>query len=657
MKKLSKLAIAIMATLLCWQTVCYASTDTDVSTDVIYVENLENQSIMLEAGKEYKLSFPISDEDWRVSEIKLQVGEEWIEIEKGDKNNQYLEVKQIESWENRLTIKAVCKDSITLRKISVVVQNERTGEIIDYTLDVVNVNNLLLSNVIDNTSNFDTLQLPKISEKFEEPKLPEVSDKPESIDKLEGTGKPGVSGKPEKPVELEEPSEPEEPEPKPEEPKLIILDTSNWRFEKVEGTYDGTTEFVALVTGLPDFVTPMYVDNKRTNAGSNKAIVSFQIPKGYALPEGFETMETLIDIAKAKIDTSTIELDRHWMQTDLLNGTLSIMPPSWERLEGVQYTYIVNGKEYESYTVTDTGVYSVLVNYTLTEEMAENYELTNTTTKGVYWVQPNQSSNPKYNVYIDEVTRDDGKIEIEIWYDLIDDTYSTEGLQWKLQYDNNVLEMESSTKGSSMSFVMQDEYIEDVENKVGNGVAMGSFYTWATIQKVVFNVLDENAKDIVINLTDIMASGSYQDYKKEYTDSTGIVLSQEAKLIGVTLPSASKTTSIKKASQTICIGTENVTETETETSEAIGVGTENVTETETETSEAIGVGTENITEIETETSEAIGVGTENVTETETETSEAIGVGTENVTETETETSEAIGVGTENVTEPETETVE
>ncbi len=368
-------------------------------------------------------------------------------------------------------------------------------------------------------------------------------------DSNESSGKPSTN----KPNDSQKPgssdnNKPQDPDNKDESQKpnenLTIIDTSNWKFEKVEAVYDGK-EHIALVTGLPDYVTPVYVDNKRTNAGSNTAYVSFEVPKGYAVPS---PMETQIVISKAVIET--IKLDNMWMLTDLVNGTITITPPI-SVPKGVICTYTVNGEDAgSSYVIKDTGIYSVVANFDLTNDMKENYTLTNTVAKAVYQVTPEMWSSPMFNLYLNEQSSKDGEKKVEIWFDAA--SFHSSAVQWYIRYDYNALELLSSEKGSSITMGRQSAYKADSN---GFGYAMGNCYSGATLQTLVFKVLDENATDLAINLTSIDATSS-DDLLKYYTNGTGIVLNQKSNLINVTLPSATTKILSKQVELTKSVDTE-----------------------------------------------------------------------------------------------------
>ena len=83
---------------------------------------------------------------------------------------------------------------------------------------------------------------------------------------------------------------------------------SSASFESITAVYDGT-EYTVQVTGLPDYVTPVYTNNTRTNAGSSTAHVSFIVPEGYATPAD---MEATITIDKAPLYVIT---DKNMVET------------------------------------------------------------------------------------------------------------------------------------------------------------------------------------------------------------------------------------------------------------------------------------------------------------------------------------------------------
>lgn len=375
------------------------------------------------------------------------------------------------------------------------------------------------SNNITETPNIPP-KVPSGENNTQKPELPDNNGNTPSKPVLPDAG--DGNQKPEQPDDKEEIPNPT--------PPLISIDTSNWKFEKVEAVYDGK-EHVALVTGLPDYVTPVYTDNTRTNAGTTTARVSFEVPEGYAVPN---SMETQIVISKATIEE--IQLDKMWMRTDLVKGTITITPPSTIP-KGVVCTYEVNGETSSSYVISDAGIYSVTANFDLTEDIKENYQLTNTSSKAVYQVTPEMWTTPEYDIFINELGTIDGQKKVEIWFQYNDSSFHASAVQWNIRYDYTRLELLSSTKGSSMTMGSQSPYSPA---STGFGYAMGNFYTWATLQTLEFKVLDENATDIAINLTNIEAP-SADDFQKYYTNGTGIVLNQQSNLINVTLPKAHNT--------------------------------------------------------------------------------------------------------------------
>lgn len=506
------------------QTTCYAKAmspteDGKPSEETINVETLEkDQLVTLEKGKVYILSYPVVSNDWKISDIRVQVKSVgWIAIGEGEENS-YLRVEKCEAEQGRVAFKLICKtECITAIRVSI--RNEQNEEVQEYALKVTVKKSSAEQNDFSDCDNNWIIQIPV---------EPEVPNQPTE---------------PSEPNEPENPNEPEKPEEteKPTEKKKI--DTSGWVFEGVKAVYDGN-EYVAVVTGLPDFVKAVYVNNTRTNAGSNTAYVTFEVPEEYEVPEGMET-EIIID--KADIVIDDITLDKNWMMTNLVNGTINIHMPTaitpTEVSKGiVDCTYVVNGQDVGSgYTITDTGIYSVLAKFSLAKGMEENYNLTAGALNALYQVEPEMINrdNPKFNVLMNELQADnEGEKKISIWLDKKDDSFGINNAQWYLRYDPNVLEVKSYAKGPTSSSASQKEY--DGSDNSGIGYSMiytGGYYADnATLETIVFNVIDPDAKDIVVNITKVQASDMMSLNSTEYTDGYGIVLNQESNIIGVTLP-------------------------------------------------------------------------------------------------------------------------
>ena len=492
MSKILKNALVAMVAVLFLQMPCYASTatlaeDEATSQDIIYVEN---QVLTMEKGKEYILSYPVSSDEWKISEIKLQIkNNEWVTIKEGIENERF-KVKIYQNEQGRIFIKITCKTE-DITAIKVVFQNDKDNKALEHTTKITFKKQ-------EENNNQWWIIIP--------------SQPGGENDKNDG------------------------------KEELIVIDTSGWVFQGVKKVYDGK-EYVALVTGLPDYVTPVYQDNIKTNAGEYKAYVTFEVPEGYAVPKG---METQIVIDKATIEE--IELDRMWMLTDLEKGTIEIKMPVGVVPDGVvNCQYKVNGTDVgSSYKITDTGIYSVSANFSLTDEMKDNYILKTDTANTIYQVNPEGlgEDKPSCNIIMNELAGDnDGQKKVCIWIEYPEGTSpNVNNVQWKLRYDPDVLEIESTSKEES-SLASQKEYDGSDSSGIGYGMAASMYYRdGAGIETITFNVKDSEATDIVVNITEVEAGDYMNIGPKENINGYGIVLNQESNIISVTLPNKAPTT-------------------------------------------------------------------------------------------------------------------
>ena len=532
-KILRTVVIAIMAAMLL-QVDCYAKAATtaedDVSSEGIVIARTlgEAESVTLLKGQEYVISYPLSSADWEFSKIRIHLKSGlWITVKEGVETS-YLKLERCEA-EERVTIKITCKrESIVGLRVGL--ENKLTHESKVFELKVT---------------------VKKADE--EQGKDYEYNESWSVIDPPTETNTPDT---PEKPSDPDEPNTPEQPD---DEEKLIIIDTSGWVFEGTKKVYDGK-EYVALVTGIPEDlgVIAHYENNTRTDAGKSVATVTFEVPEGYAVPEAMQT-EIIID--KAVIDEIT--LDRNWMLTDLVNQTMEIKMPTGNTVSAVapngvvNVTYEVNGENVGgSYVIPDTGIYSVLANFSLAEGMEKNYELKSTTANAVYNVKPEMFSTPKYEVLLSDITEkpgetvEDGYKKISIWMDYPEDSnFAPASVTWYLRYDPDVLELQIPPEyGPQTSYGSQREYTGDSSSGRGTALPQSGgviFSEQATLLNVLFKVKDPDAENIVVNVTKVTASdqnGSLQDGTQTVnTNGYGIILNQECNPIEVTLPSKQTT--------------------------------------------------------------------------------------------------------------------
>ncbi len=498
-KVLRIVAIAIIAAL-CLQVPCYASVATSTENDitrneVINVETFEEaQKITIIKGNSYVISFPISDGEWSVSQIMVKVQNiDWLVIKEGDENL-YLEVEECKIEYGRVWIRFTCKMD-TVEGLKIIILNEETKETKEHTLQISVKTS---SEELDSSDVWDII-------------IPVIPDNPDDKE------------------------------------DLIIIDTSGWVFEGIKTVYDGK-EYVAVVKGLPDYVKAIYHDNKRTNAGSNKAYVTFEVPEGYAVPEG---METDIIIDKATIEA--FELDRNWMATDLINGTLQLKMPSWVAPAGVvNCTYKVNGTNVGNNFILkhsdgDAGMYSVEANFSLAEGMEQNYNLLTETSNIIYDVQADNmgGEKPKFEILLSEGIPDsEGEKKVSVWIKYLDETFKANNAQWHIRYDTNVLELntDKTVKGPTSGSASQKEYDGTDSSGYGNSMIFtGGYYAdGVALETIVFDVTDSEAENIVVNLTKVQASDMWELDSTEYSQNYGIVLNQTANIVEVTLPAGQK---------------------------------------------------------------------------------------------------------------------
>lgn len=367
MSKITKLAstallmAALMLLLSGLTPVAYAASSDDVrqTDDIVEVDFSEDaQQLKLVKGKNYLISCPVSGEGWQISEIRFCLKDgTWLLFDE-DTENEYISVEKWEEVEpGKAQMLIQCK-SADLVGLKVGLENEITGEKKGYSFALT----VSVPQPVSD-SHFVILQ-PTVpsDEDTNAPTTPpdDGTDNPDTPPD-EGTDVPVT---PPDGGDEGDDNEEENPVPPP-----IVIDTTGWSFDSLTTVYDGK-EYTVEVTGLPDYVTPVYTGNTRTNAGTNTAHVSFLVPEGYATPED---METTITIEKAPL---CIINDKNLVET--ADGKLKFLIPDGALPDGVSYTYTVNDiVADDDYVINNTGMYIVNTEFELTEdfpeEMKQNY--------------------------------------------------------------------------------------------------------------------------------------------------------------------------------------------------------------------------------------------------------------------------------------------
>ncbi|MCI9246780.1 MAG: hypothetical protein HFJ30_06640 [Clostridia bacterium] len=326
LKKLANTCLLLAAVMLLFSTTipsAYAtsSVNRQVSPEqVVQVDFSEgSQPLELINGKNYLISCPVTGEGWQISEIHLGIkGGKWLLLD-GDMENKYISVEKCQQNEpGKVQMFIHCK-STNLVGLKVGLENKITGEKKGYSFT------LTVSLAQPTGSHF-------------------VVWYPSSDDGNSSPSTPPSGGTDEKP--------------------LIVIDTTGWSFDSITTVYDGN-EYTVEVTGLPDYVTPVYTNNTRTNAGTSTAHVSFLVPEGYATPE---SMETTITIEKAPL---CVINDKNLIET--ADGKLQFLIPDGALPNGVNYTYTVNDVVADDdYTFAHKGMYVVNTQFELPEDFSED---------------------------------------------------------------------------------------------------------------------------------------------------------------------------------------------------------------------------------------------------------------------------------------------
>lgn len=483
--------------------------------EVVATGNTESQQLKLVKGKTYIFAYPIfNSKDWKIAKLEYNTkAGEWksLELKEVVSSNDDLQVQECEIGPGKLLLKLVCLTD-DIAQIKANVKNLLTGEVREFAASV----DVGEHQETETNSQKNDWKVEK--DRRRSRYLPLVT--------------PAIPSEPEKPTEPTEPEKPSDivivvpPEKEDEEPKLVVIDTSSWKFNPVRGTYSGN-DFIALVEGIPeelrDIVKLEYINNSRTNAGSQTAYVKFSVPDGYKIISG---METTIDIDKAKFETS---FDRYsYAYTE---DGIRFEVPNSDIPEGVDIKYVVNGVEYDNtYAVTDTGVYNVIAKFD-----SENYKADDA--KAVYYVKPPiLGDTTKYKVMLDRKTDEpcdeNGEIKVLIWVDYKKDDVSLSDVNYFLRYDTNVLEYVSNTAMIGGTFVTQHPYSETSSGYGGVMVFGGEIpkdqYGQSGLVTLTFKLKDTEAKDIAINLTGIYGSDSNDMLLKHNAYCEGLHLLRQA---------------------------------------------------------------------------------------------------------------------------------
>ncbi|MCQ2400242.1 MAG: MBG domain-containing protein, partial [Clostridia bacterium] len=144
-----------------------------------------------------------------------------------------------------------------------------------------------------------------------------------------------------------------------EEKKPKINEITGVTFENGTFTYDGTEKEIVITGELPDGVTVIYQDNKRTLAGVSEAVATLS-------GEGYETktLNAILRVNKATFDMSNAKWDYETPFTyDGTEKTVSVT--------GLPDGVTVKGYKGNLNKATDAGNYTTQVNF---EYDDENYE-------------------------------------------------------------------------------------------------------------------------------------------------------------------------------------------------------------------------------------------------------------------------------------------
>ena len=391
MTKLTKLAntfLLIAAFLLLFNGItpvahaAFSNNRQTTSDQVVEVDFSEDaQQLKLTKGKNYLISCPASGEGWQISEIRFSIKQgTWLLFDE-DTENEYINVEKcLENEVGKVQMFIKCK-STNLLGLKVGLENEITGEKKGYAFALTvsdpqstsDSHFVLLQPIVPPDEWTGTPGTPP-DEGTDNPSTPpdEGTDNP-STPPDEGTDDPSVppdegSDNPDTPPTGGDEGGDKEDET-PVTPPPIIIDTTGWSFDSITTVYDGQ-EYTVEVTGLPDYVTPVYTNNTRTNAGTSMAHVSFLVPEGYATPDD---METTITIEKAPL---CVINDKNLVET--ADGKLQFLIPDGALPDGVSYTYTINDiVADDDSTIANKGMYIVNTQFELSEDfpedMKENY--------------------------------------------------------------------------------------------------------------------------------------------------------------------------------------------------------------------------------------------------------------------------------------------
>lgn len=511
-KKLMTMFLYVMAVALLLQgivPVAYASSDgyapTDEVTEVDFSD--ETQKLNLTKGKNYLLSYPVSGKGWAVSEIRYSIAKDKWELFDEDSPNDYITVERCEeSKTGMVQIIVKCKTT-NLIGLNVTLENEITGEKKGFSFAVT-----------------VALPQPTTDSQFlviQPPFIPDGGENPDDI---------------ENPDEPETPDEPDDGENK----DPIIIDTTGWSFDAVTTVYDGT-EYTVTVTGLPDYVTPVYSNNTRTNAGTQTAHVSFLVPEGYVVPAD---METTITIEKAPIYVITgdnLVQDGNGLKFSIPEGALP---------DGITYSYEVNNVgEGDDYAISNPGSYIVSTDFQFSddfsEEMRENY-ITNST--AIYNVQEHEDTTPsKYGldfVFVleqqtvkDEVSGKVTEVHVNVNIKFENDMAGCSSVTYVPVFDSSVLEFSHSEKPSGINGgnINQNGIVSvTASNLITNGF----------LHTLIFNVADgADISNLPFSVKDVEGAWISPDFQVDhYTgSSTSIIVNPDVDVpqYSVTLPAPS----------------------------------------------------------------------------------------------------------------------
>lgn len=386
------------------------------------VSELETEEFELEflQGEEYLLHV---EDGWQFEEFKLSKDclenftVEWEEDDLGVPDKTVLKIKchKTGAFKIELSLKNLSTGEVKILACkTTVVLPYNTTVLLPYDTVSKAFQQSSSKKVIKKPSSSTVKKKPSSNDK-------EVNSKPNDSTSLPNDDKPNDD----KPND----DKPTTPTPLPEVPELIEIDTSNWKFENVLFVYDGEEHSVRIV-GLPDWVIPVYHNNTRTNAGSNKVTVSFLVPEGYQVPKDME-----IEMTVEKATYSPVIFSENDIES-LGNGDFKISIPNLP--DGVEASYTVNGQKVDKdHIFSGTGAYVVKTEYTIPD--TENYNPIESS-EIVYNIKEEVPANPNpdYEVFLRQIVSDDGTLKVEF---LVNCVYTTaSGMQTTLKFDDTVLD-------------------------------------------------------------------------------------------------------------------------------------------------------------------------------------------------------------------------